>query len=111
VSAVRIDTTNIIIAPFDVFNQIAQKSRYLQYDNAVLEKIVLEVVAEYVKVVKPNNDISIFDDELLFDDIYDYMLKKLEEIFSTADIAFIVNDVMCFVEDIFFDKGLIQYAS
>jgi len=39
------------------------------------------------------------------------MLKKLNEVFSSADIAYIVNDVFMQVEDMLFDQGRLQYEA
>lgn len=112
-SAVRVDTTNIIIVPFDVINTLIARKRYEEYNKEVFSQIALEVIEEYIKAVLNDNgsNTAIFDDEELFDEIYDYMLKRLDEIFSTADIAYLVNDVMIQLEDILFDEGLIEYHS
>lgn len=111
-SAVRIDTANIVIVSYDIIKIVSKNKRFIDFSNEVIEKIVLEIIAEYKKIVNPDNKgkTAIFDDELLFDDIYDYMLLKLREIFSTADIALLVNDVISHLEDIYFDEGLIEYT-
>lgn len=110
-SAVKVDTQNINIAANDIAKYMTENKRYEEYSKEVIEKIAFEVVEKYKKAVliqKEANEI-VFDDEELFDDIYDYMHKKLKEVFSSADIAYIVNDVFMQIEDLLFDEGLIEY--
>ena len=112
-SAIKVDTNNLSILSHDVANSLAEKKRYEEYGREVIEKIASEVVDRYKKAIasgKGKNEV-IVDDEELFDETYDYMLKKLKEVFSTADIAYIVNDVFIEIEDLLFDEGILQYHS
>lgn len=109
-SAIKINTTEFMISTNDVFDMLVQNEKYDGYDKEDISKIVHEVIAEYKKaILSDDQKETMFDDELLFDDIYDYMLKSLDESFSTADVASIVNDIICYIEDINFDKGIIEY--
>lgn len=112
-SAIKIDTSNIIIYPYDIIDMLALNKRYINYNKEVLAKIAIEVISEYKKAVMSEkaSDQTFFDDELLFDDIFDYMLKRLGELFTTYDIAYLVNDIFNHLEDIFFDEGCIEYFS
>lgn len=112
-SAVIVDTTNINIAPFDIINMLADRKCYVEYSKEVFSKIALEIIEEYKKAIlkEGQSNTAVFDDEELFDEIYDYMLERLDEVFSTADIAYLVNDILIQLEDILFDEGCIKYHS
>ena len=110
-SAVKIDTQNINILGSEIVSGLAGDKRYESYSEDAIEKIALDVVDNYKKILlshEPQKEV-VYDDEELFDEVYDKMLKKLSEIFSTADIASIVNDVFMRIEDLLFDEGLIVY--
>ena len=112
-SAVKVETQSITIAPNKIAMDLIESKRYEEYSNEVIEKITFEVVEKLKKSLVPEKDSKeiFFDDEELFDEIYDYMLSRLKEIFSSADIADIVNDICLRVEDSLFDKGLIAYPA
>jgi hypothetical protein len=111
-SAIKVDTQNISILGSEVVTGLADNKQYESYSEEAVEKIALDVVDNYKKILlsqKPQKEV-VFDDEELFDEVYDKMLKKLSEVFSTADIASIVNDVFMRIEDLLFDEGLIEYS-
>ena len=112
-STIRINTANMKIAPDDIVLQVANNKRYSDYNNEVLRDIILEVISVYKNALSVNDNIKIkmIDDEELFDETYDYMLNKIGEMFSTADIAYLVDDVLSYIEDVFFDEGLIEYTN
>ena len=109
-SIIRINASNIDIYNDDILNLVVKKKRYSDINHNVLKNIVLEVISAYKNTVSFDKEKStLLDDEVLFDEIYDYMLKRLDEMFSTSDIAYMVDDVLCQIEDIVFDKGLLEY--
>ncbi len=112
-SALKVDTQNINIQANKIADFMIDNKHYDQYNNEVIEKITFEVIDKLTESFDLNINANevIFDDEELFDATYDYMLKKLNEVFSTADIAYIVNDVFMQLEDVLFDEGLIEYTN
>lgn len=112
-SAIKVDIQNIDLTDNNIANDLKDNKRYEDYGNDVVEKITYEVVEKFKKalVSKKASRSVVFDDEELFDEIYDYMLKKLNEVFSSADIAYLVNDICMQVEDVLFDKGLVEYSN
>jgi hypothetical protein len=109
-SAIKMNTTEFIISTNEVLDMLVGTEKYNSYSKDDISNIVNEVISEYKKAILSDDESDIvFDDELLFDDIYDYVLKNIDESLSTADVASIVEDIICYIEDVNFDKGNIQY--
>lgn len=109
-SAIKINTSEFIISNNEVLDMLVENEKYNGYNKDDISKIVSEVISEYKKAILSDDESDIvFDDELLFDDIYDYVLSNIDESFSTADVASIVNDIISYIEDVNFDKGIIEY--
>jgi hypothetical protein len=110
-SAIKIDTKNIMISENEIARSVLENKRFEEYSDDKIKEIAFEAIEKCKKAMissSKENEINL-DDEELFDETYDYILKKAGKELSSADIAYIVNDVFMQVEDMLFDQGKLQY--
>ncbi len=111
-SSIKVDTKNVLISENEIAVNISESKRYDELSNEQIKEIVTSVLD------KCKNEFSsekgrelILDDEKLFDETYDYMLKKMGKELPSAEVAYVINDVFMQVEDMLFDQGKLQYEA
>ncbi len=111
-SSLKIDTKNILISEKEVAKTISDNKKYEELDSEQIQKIVVKVFE------KARNEFAntkgrelVLDDEKLFDETYDYILKKLGKEMPSAEVAYVINDLFMQMEDILFDQGKLQYEA